>query len=362
MNRLKILIVADGMGSDIYEKPFLESFLQLGCDVSIFNWCSYFKGLQYEPVYELPTLIFKTFYYKLQNKFRFGPVLNKINRDILLEYKSNKPDLVFLYRPTHIFQSTIDEIKKNKKTLVFTYNNDDPFSIDYNCFFWFNYFRVAKRSDHVFVYRQKNIEENYAVGIKNTSILKSYFIKEKNYWIGDHKRCLDVVFIGHWENDGRDEKLMYLLENGIDLQVFGTGWNQSKFYDIFQDKMEKIKPVYGKEYNSILNKAKIALVFLSKINNDTYTRRCFEIPTTKALMMSEFTNDLASMFTPNDEAVYFSSKRELLSKVKYYLENDDVRLAISEKGYHRVISDGHEVTDRCRKILEVFNEKRKETK
>jgi len=48
-------------------------------------------------------------------------------------------------------------------------------------------------------------------------------------------------------------------------------WENSKYYELFKSKIGEIKPLYGEDYNKTINKAKIALVFLSKINNDTYT-------------------------------------------------------------------------------------------
>ena len=42
-------------------------------------------------------------------------------------------------------------------------------------------------------------------------------------------------------------------------------------------------------------------------------------------MMAERTDEHLSMFEENKEAVYFSSKEELLEKCKYYLVHDSER-------------------------------------
>src|SRR2546427_588190 len=34
----------------------------------------------------------------------------------------------------------------------------------------------------------------------------------------------DVVFVGHYERDGRGDLLKYLWDNGIGVRVFGTRW------------------------------------------------------------------------------------------------------------------------------------------
>ncbi|WGU68927.1 glycosyltransferase [Capnocytophaga canimorsus] len=46
-------------------------------------------------------------------------------------------------------------------------------------------------------------------------------------------------------------------------------------------------------------------MFLSKLNNDQYTRRCFEIPACGTMMLSERTPTLQEFYTENEEIVFF---------------------------------------------------------
>jgi len=192
----------------------------------------------------------------------------------------------------------------------------------------------------------------------NTSLLRSSYIKERNFKIENTKdspfKC-DVIFVGHYEADGRDVAIKRLLEKGIHLQLHGTGWEASPEYEYIEGKLGTIKPIYGTDYNLALNSAKIALVFLSKINNDTYTRRCFEIPATGTLMLAEYTTDLAEhLFLENEEALYFKDNRELLAKINTYLANDVLREKIAKAGYKKLHTAGHEVRDRAKTVLEEF--------
>jgi len=108
------------------------------------------------------------------------------------------------------------------------------------------------------------------------------------------------------------------------------------------------------DYNVALNSCKIALVFLSHLNNDTYAIRCFEIPATGTFMLSTYTDDLATLFEPDKEAVYFKTPDELISKVDYYLAHDDERKQIARNGYERVMRDGHEAKDRAEQIIRAY--------
>jgi len=353
---MKILIVADWHG-EIYAQAFCNGFKSLGYDTCKFSWKEYFYHYQYANRYETDNNKIKSFYYRLQNKFLIGPVLWKINKDLIQQCEELQPDLVFIYRGTHIYPSAIKKIK-SLGSKVFGYNNDDPFSSEYKSYVWRYYKNSIPLYDWIFSYRWKNIDDYKAIGYDKVSLLRSYYLKGNNFYIENlqnKKYKYDVVFIGHFEDDGRDEAIKLLVDNGIDIRLYGTEWNQSKYYDFFVKTFGEIKPVYN-DYNLALNSAKIALVFLSKLNNDTYTRRCFEIPATKTMMMAEYTDDLNSLFQEGIDAEYFRNQDELLEKVKYYVSNDERLNEIGTNGYNRLMKDGHEVTDRCKEMIKVYDE------
>jgi len=355
---MKILIAADWHG-DIYAQAFYDGFKHFSDDVFKFSWKEYFHHYQYSRRYETDNNRLKSLYYRSQNKFLIGPVLWKINKDLIQQCEEIKPDLVFIYRGTHIYPATIEKLKEKLGCKVFGYNNDDPFSDEYADYVWRYYKKSISYYDHIFSYRWKNFEDYKAIEYDKVSLLRSYYLKDKNFCIESpsvsNYKC-DVIFIGHFEDDGRDEAIKLLFENGIDVKLYGTGWEKSGYYDYLIEKMGIIKPLYD-DYNLALNSAKIALVFLSKLNNDTYTRRCFEIPATKTMMMAEHTDDLNTLFEEGKDAEYFKNKEELLQKVMFYLAHPKQISEIGQSGYDRLLYDGHEVVNRCREILRVYNER-----
>jgi len=352
---MKILIVGD-FHSKIHEQALYEAFLKLGYETDKFSWHDYFRGFLFRNP-ETQKHLLKLIYYKAQNKFIFGPVIWKINRDLISFVEKKNFDLVFIDRGTHIFPESIEKIKKTG-AVVFGYNNDDPFGEKYPFYLWRYFKKSISYYDHIFVYRQKNLNDYKKIGYRKTSLLRSYYIKEKNFPIEKlptNKYICDVIFAGHYENDGRDEYVKAIIDSGIDFKLFGgSSWLMSKYYNFFCKRLGEPKNL-EEDYNLALNSAKIALVFLSKLNNDTYTRRCFEITAAKTFMLSEYTDDLNSLFKQGEEAGYFKDKEEMLSKIKYYLAHDEEREKIAEAGYRRLLKDGHEIKDRVKEIIRVFN-------
>lgn len=356
---MKILVVADGIGEEIYDKAFYDAFQDLGHKVYRFTWKEHFHHYQYTNRYETDGNKLKSLYYRVQNKFITGPVMAKINRDLLKLCNKVQPDLVFIYRGTHIYSSTVQRIHKSGMQ-VFGYNNDDPFSAQYPKYFWRHYKKSIPFYDHIFAYRWKNIDDYHAMGYRKSSLLRSYYLKDKNFPMpaAHPEYACDVIFIGHFEDDGRDEAIKTLIDEGINFKLFGTGWEKSRLHDFFIQRFGPIKPLYHEEYNKALNSAKIALVFLSKLNNDTYTRRCFEIPATQTMMMAEYTSDLATLFEEGKEAEFFRNHSELLQKIKQYLGDHALINRIGISGYERLLTDGHEVTDRAAEIVKEFDRKK----
>jgi len=110
-------------------------------------------------------------------------------------------------------------------------------------------------------------------------------------------------------------------------------------------------PVEGSEYAKALCGANVCLAFLSKLNRDTYTRRCFEIPACGRVMLAERTSDLLRMFIEDKEACFFSSTDELIIKAKWLIDNPAIALQIAQAGMRRVWVDGHDVKSRVEEFL-----------
>lgn len=354
---MKILIVGD-FHSQIHEQAFYKAFEKIGEDVHHFSWHGYFKGYTtYAGKNESRQISLKSLYYLAQNKYLFGPVIRRINKEMIDRCQALKPELVFIHRGTHVLPQTL-KIIKQQGCKIFGYNNDDPFSGKPTKSVWRHYLNGLFFYDWIFAYRHKNVDDYKEKGLKNISLLRSYYIKSRNYHLNPipvDTYKTDVSFIGHYEKDNRDTYLKSIFEHNIKLKIFGVLWEKSPYYEQFLKFQQTDNiPYLGETYNLGVNSCKIALVFLSKMNNDTYTRRCFEIPATRTFMLSEYTEDLASLFKEGVEAEFFRDRTELIEKIKFYLTHDRQRQNIANAGYEKLIRAGHEVTDRVQQILSTY--------
>jgi glycosyltransferase involved in cell wall biosynthesis len=353
------LLLAGNWQYDWYESACAEALRRAGVDVIPFRFAPFFQGYagwRYLGKVEeaLPMLP--------------GPALARLNGALLRAVQAHRPDCVLIWRGTHVLPLTLRAIRERTGAKLASYNNDDPFgpwrhrrAPWHHRVLWIWYLAGLKESDLTLVYRPVNVGEAQAAGARNVRVLVPYFVPwiHRPLELSDGERqqydC-DVVFVGHYERDGREEYIRALIAAGFRVRVFGGEyWNRWAPEDL-RNALGTVTPVYGDEYAKALSGAKVALGLLSRLNRDVYTRRHFEIPACGGLLVSERTHELEGMFKDGEEVVFFSSPSELVERVRTLLADPVEQRRIRENGRRRVWQDGHDVVSRMRELVELLVE------
>jgi spore maturation protein CgeB len=357
-SRLRILIVGSWMWP-WYEQACANSLESLGWEVERLGWFSSFYRSQagsVEPLY-------RSLSARIQNRLLFGPILWKFNARLLTFALKMTPDVIFFYNSTHVYSAAIRSLRRSLPgTALVQYSNDNPFQARLKPDYWRHLKRAIPFFSVHFVYRKSNEPDFLKYGARSVHLLRSYYVPEDDYRVsldsGDVAYQSDVVFAGHFEPDGRLEMLEAIGRQGYRLNLFGGGWSKARGALAANSPLLQrypVTPVLGNDYRKAISGSKIALSFLSKLNADTYTRRNFQIPAMSAFMLSEYSDDLASLFKEGVEAEYFRSCEELLDKIRFYLNDDSAREKVARNGYRRVVEDGHDVKSRMRTFLNILD-------
>jgi len=328
-----------------YDEVCVQALEHLGCDVMRFAWQAYYgSGL-------LSTV---------QQRFLLGYGIFKLNKDFIDCIKKNKPDVVYINRGVPIWPITLKKIKRYTNSTLVSNNNDDPFGQAKGMRLWSHFVRGIPLYDLNFVYRPCNIEEYFNYGARRVEVLMPYYVPQLHYPIqhneNDRKNyACDIAFVGHGKKDDRLKHLECLAKAGYDFHLYGWHW------DRLSRKLSWLRghyspPVWELDYTRTISKARIALIFFTRANRDTYTRRSFEIPAIGTCMLSERTQDMLELFREDVEAVYFSSTEELLKKVDWLLNNENERLKIAEKAMDRIKKLKASVHDRMMQALTTIQE------
>jgi hypothetical protein len=341
------ILLAGNWQWDQYEAACANALDKLGHEVRPFSFSRFFGGRlgHYQNVLAaLP-----------------GPAALGLNRGLVDCAEEFQPCMSLFWRGTHVWPATLRKIRGLGGRLA-SYNNDDPFGPPiggtpwHHRYLWRWYLNGLPEFDTTFVYRSINVTEAIAAGARNVQVLLPYFVPEVHHPIDldptDVRRFgCDVVFVGHYEPDGRELYLAALVKAGLHVRLFGGGYWTSEVLGDLADYFGDIKAVRAKEYTKALCGAKMCLAFLSKLNRDTYTRRCFEIPACGRVLLSERTADLQRFFREDHEAVFFSDPSELVRKALWLRDSPQKAAEIAKAGMRRVIADRHDVMGRMEQML-----------
>ncbi len=326
-----------------YEHSVVNALRKNNIDVLIFN-------IREQALFEI---IFKIEYF-----FSFSGISSFIlKRKLVKVVLKNKVNVILFWRPTILNPSDILYIKSKTNVKTISYVNDNPFSPLYSkgSFvqqrLWVNFIKSIRCFDINLVYRPQNISDYINKGSVETYLFPPAYVPDMRYEYAPSSFTYDVIFIGYPDSH-RIGHLNYLIENGVDLKVYGSGWNPKDLHPNY--KYGRIIPILDQEYFLELKKSKICLAFLSKLNQDVYTRRNFEITGIGSLMLSERTKELTDLFDEGTEAEYFSNKYELLNKIKILLNDENKQKNIRLHARLKVKKAGHTIEERVKKLIELI--------
>jgi len=144
----------------------------------------------------------------------------------------------------------------------------------------------------------------------------------------DVEKDLDVVFVGTPHSAPRVELLQYLVKEGINVSIFGNGDWPSEL------KPHVKKGVFGKEFNAVLNRAKIVLG-TNVINTVPlyFSDRYFQPMAVQTVGLNQYVPTLEDMFENDKHMVFFTSHGACANEIKGLLADDARRKRIADAGY-----------------------------
>jgi hypothetical protein len=266
--------------------------------------------------------------------------------------RRSKFDLFWIDKGLTLWPSTILYFRRMQpRARVAGYSPDDMGSSHNQTRF---FVRGLPSYDAYFTTKTYGVSELEALGVPHVFFNGNAYDPETHYPLqlsqeDARSYGADVGFVGAFEDD-RAQHILHLERHGIRVRIAGEDrWQQ--FWSAHPEMSRPQPSVWGPEYTKALCGAAINLCFLRKINRDLQTQRSVEIPACGRFMLAERTDEHRALFEEGKEAEYFSSKDELLDKVRFYLANPDARERIAAAGRARCIASGYSYPERMREAL-----------
>jgi hypothetical protein len=292
---------------------------------------------------------------RIQERLVHGPGPALANAALLAACARHRPDLVFAWRAPWLRPLTLRLARRLGAGKIAIYCNDDPFGRDRRWLKWRAWRRGIPEADLCLAYRTVNLDDLRAAGARQVALWRSAFLPRLHRPVpltDEERRRLgcDVVFIGHYEDDGRLALVERLLASGLRVRIFGTGWEPVARGALWEPLLP-IRPLRDLDYAKGICAARAALVLVSGRNRDGYTRRCFEIPACGTLMLAPRTPDLLELFRDGEEALFWGDAEELVAQARRAASDEPLRARIAEAGRARVWRDGHDLDARAQELL-----------
>ena len=265
---------------------------------------------------------------------------NYIRGKVISALPNTKYNLVHVDCGELVGPSLVRELKRRFGTVV-NYNIDDPFG-QRDGKRWRLYLAALADYSCVIVVRDCNIPEAYAAGARK--VLRVHRSADE---IAHNPRLLaedevqrwesDVSFIGTWMPE-RGPFMAKLIEFGVPLRIYGDRWQRAPEWNVLRDHWRG-PGLYDDNYAKAIQCTKVSLGLLSKGNRDLTTTRSFEVPYLAGVLCAERTREHMSLYTEDEEAVFWSVPEECAAKCMRLLQDEPHRKRIAQQGRMRCIKN-----------------------
>lgn len=159
---------------------------------------------------------------------------------------------------------------------------------------------------------------------------------------GDGKKYIENLLSQLMDILSREKIIEWIIESGItkNIQLWGQYWSHNEKFRKYHMGVAQ----HGEELSAIYGSSKISISdsqagFFHERNFEIFASGGFPLIRHVKSQAADRKNETEKYFKENEDFVLFYSRDDLLDKIRYYLENQEKRGRIAEKGRKIVIEN-----------------------
>lgn len=348
---MKVLIVGSFSHWNALEKHYFYYLTSLGAEVSI---------------YPFPDNITNFRNQNILNKIRYRynifirSEISKLNLNLISYIKSNKYDIVWIFKGNDILPATLLSISRLGCKLV-NYNPDHPFIRTFRSGGGEEIEKCVPLYDLYFSYSRQllnDIDVKYNKSLKTAYLPFGFELKDDSYSdiqkmsYSEGWEISKICFIGNPDTELRYKTLERIIENNLPIDIYGQGWSK---YLRNTKKAKIFDGVYGLKYWETLRRYKIQLNIFRPHNYNSHNMRSFEIPAVGGIQLAPYSVEHSDFFVSDQEIFLYDSYETLLDKANNILSFSNLEIQdIRAHSRIRSINSGYSYEQRANFVYDNF--------
>jgi hypothetical protein len=280
----------------------------------------------------------------------FWPVdiwTRKMNRELIVKARNERPDVIFLVGSSKIYYGTLTTIKLilPQCKLVWIWP-DTPMNLNETIL------SCGQLFDLTATYSHSTLDIFSRLGFRNPQWipLAGDLALHGNDVPQDENYSCDISFVGMWRPER--EHFMKVINDrfsDLNIEVYGKYW-QRDCKDQGLLKRWKGDGFYAKDLSNHFNRARININVIDDTNYPAANMRFFEVPTSGGLQLSSACPEMESDFLDFQHVLYFRDESELVKKIEWALAHPAETKAIRNAA-HAKVREAHNYNYRIKSIL-----------
>jgi len=340
---MKILIVGSNNQSAI-ERYYVKHLVSLGATVQLYP--------AHDIVYnKLSRNLVTRALFKTKLRTWYGSV----NKDLLVVSGEFKPDIIWIFKGMEVYPKTLLELKRKGFKLA-NFNPDHPFIISSSGSGNKNVTDSVPLYDLHFCYHnglRKEIQRRFKI----PTVFLPFAFEHGDVIYTDQCEIMEINKICLQANPDnyRVAKVEFLTKEGLDVDVYGIGWNRTT---LVKNPRVKIFGISSRgEFWKKNQEYRLQLNLFREYNFGSHNMRTFEIPAVGGIQLTPYSDEQAAFFEEGKEIFFFHDDRDMIRQAKKILNlEQSVILKIREAARNRSLVSGYSFADRALLVHNTFTE------
>lgn len=261
-------------------------------------------------------------------------MIKRANDRIVRETPREQADLVVVLKGEFLLPSTVHALRERTGGLIANYYPDDPFSPDPSMGLITGP-ETLLAYDLCYTFARHLLDDYARAGVRQAERLAFARDPMMQSPVRPMDRPeFDAVFVGNLD----DERVRWLapVAARYRLAIFGQHTQKAVPRTSAVSRATFLPAAYAQRLADSLSRGAAALNIMRIQNRRSHNMRSFESPASGAFTLSQWTEELETMFRDGEEVVFARDPAEMAEKVGHWLARPRERNIIAQAGLARV--------------------------